>query len=189
MFCIKGKAQKSICYFYPSDVLDIWNIEGNDEFVIVRRTCMSTLNHTKEDFHMKPSPVWHFFQTPHTVGIDQDVFYAWSNNAAHGSPSGRAHSRYLKKLKQSLWQPNLKYHTKFREVLCIVEFTIQLLFLLCLCFAFFLILVKHCVHFSVLTAVLVKETRDAIKAYYWHIFSSHIFVTWGLPLLIAGLKM
>lgn len=58
---------------------------------------MSNLDHTEEDFYIKPSPVWHFFQTPHTVDIDQDAFYAWSNNAAHGSPSGRVHSRYLKK--------------------------------------------------------------------------------------------
>lgn len=57
---------------------------------------MLNLNHSEENFYVQPSPVWHFFQTPHTVGIDQDAFYAWSNNAAHGFPAGRAHSRYLK---------------------------------------------------------------------------------------------
>lgn len=58
---------------------------------------MLNLNHNEEDFYTKPSPVWHFFQTPHIVGTDQAVFYAWSNNGAHDSPSGRAHLRYLKK--------------------------------------------------------------------------------------------
>lgn len=139
---------------------------------------------------MKPSPVWHFFQTPHTVGIDQDVSYAWSNNAAHGSPSGTAHSRYLKKMKTELMTTKFKIsqENQGNKVLRTSQNLLYTFFYSLLCF--FLIFMKHRVFlFHYLQKCWLKKLETQLKLTTDTFFFSQIFFTRGLPLLIAGLKM